>query len=277
MARKYNLTLLPEIHSEYGSGLHQEMASRGYPFYDFFFPGLVIHTLEQGSNIQLLTWIAEIKKKGFETINMLGCHDGIPVLDLKGKTNKTSYRPGLLNDKQIDAVVNLIVERGGLTKDLYDPEGRKIAYYQVNSTFFSALGEDKRKLRLARAIQLFMPGTPQVWYLDLFAGKNNPEAAKRSDPAAHKEINRTSLSPQDIEAGLKQPIVLDQLEMIRMRNSSPAFNGSLELSGNRDPHLLQLRWRNQGHMAILQANLLDYSFCIEDHHETGLQKVFSYS
>ena len=26
---------------------------------------------------------------------------------------------------------------------------------------------------LARAIQLFTPGKPQVWYLDLFAGRND--------------------------------------------------------------------------------------------------------
>jgi sucrose phosphorylase len=44
-------------------------------------------------------------------------------------------------------------------------------YYQVNATFFSALGEDEQKLLLARAIQMFMPGIPQVWYLDIFAGK----------------------------------------------------------------------------------------------------------
>ncbi len=28
-----------------------------------------------------------------------------------------------------------------------------------------------KKMLLARAIQMFMPGKPQVWYLDLFAGK----------------------------------------------------------------------------------------------------------
>ena len=74
-----------------------------------------------------------------------------------------------------------IVERGGLTKELYGPDGRKIDYYQVNATYFSALGEDERKLLLARAIQMFMPGLPQVWYLDLFAGTNDvPRVTRRS-------------------------------------------------------------------------------------------------
>ena len=82
------------------------------------------------------------------------------------------------------------------------PDGKKIAYYQVNATFFSALGEDERKLLLARAIQMFMPGIPQVWYLDLFAGKNDYAAADNAGTAGHKEINRTTLTIDDIEAGL---------------------------------------------------------------------------
>ena len=45
----------------------------------------MIYTLETANNNALLSWINEIINKGYETINMLGCHDGIPVLDLKGK------------------------------------------------------------------------------------------------------------------------------------------------------------------------------------------------
>lgn len=53
-------------------------------------------------------------------------------------------------------------------KDLH---GQKNVYYQVNAAYYSALGESDSKMLLARALQLFMPGKPQVWYLDLFAGK----------------------------------------------------------------------------------------------------------
>jgi sucrose phosphorylase len=38
---------------------------------------------------------------------------------------------------------------------------------------------------------MFMPGIPQIWYLDIFAGKNNYEAADNGGSAGHKEINRT--------------------------------------------------------------------------------------
>lgn len=134
-------------------------------------PGLTIHTIENGTNKALLVWINEILDKGYKTVNMLGCHDGIPVLDLKGKEVNGVYNKGLLKDAEIEAIMNKIMERGGRVKNLYGASGKKISYYQVNATFFSALGEDEQKLLLARAIQLFMPGIPQVWYLDIFAGK----------------------------------------------------------------------------------------------------------
>jgi sucrose phosphorylase len=261
IAEKYDLTIFPEIHAEYGAGIHEEIAGEGYPIYDFFFPGLVIDALDRGSNEALASWIADITAKGFQTINMLGCHDGIPVLDLRGKRVNGSYRPGLLSDEHIDATVERILARGGLTKNLYNADGRKIDYYQVNATFFSALGEDEQKLRLARAIQMFMPGVPQVWYLDLFAGTNDYAAAKRGRTAGHKEINRTTLKIIDIEAGLKRPVVVDQLELIKLRNNSPAFNGEMKLL-ETEPHLLHISWQHPEASVTLKANLCNHGFTI---------------
>jgi len=276
MADKYDLLLLPEIHSAYGERSHEKMAANGFPIYDFFFPGLVIHALERGTNQHLLRWINELMEKNIQTVNMLGCHDGIPVLDLKGRQDGESSGEGLLSDDEIDAVVETILERGGRVKDLYGPDGRKISYYQVNATFFSALGEDEQKLRLARAIQMFMPGTPQVWYLDLFAGRNDYEAADRGGTAGHKEINRTTLTSSDIETGLRKPVVLDQLDMIRLRNTSPAFNGEL-MVGSTEEHQLQLSWKHQGYTTSLNADLRDFSFSITHTEEGGEQTVMSYA
>lgn len=247
------------------------MAREGFPIYDFFFPGLVIDALDRGTSKHLLRWIRELTEKNIKTINMLGCHDGIPVLDLKGG------EPGerLLSDREIDVVIEKIMERGGRVKDLYVPDGKKISYYQVNATFFSALGEDERKLRLARAIQMFMPGTPQIWYLDLFAGKNDYMAADMGVTAGHKEINRTTLQLSDIERDLKRIVVQDQLHLIRLRNNSSAFNGELEVH-TTDDHCLYLTWKNHTSTATLNANLQDLSFSIVHIDDTGVEGVMSY-
>jgi len=276
IADKYDLTLLPEIHSEYGNGLHEEVAAKGFPIYDFFFPGLVIHALEWGTNRHLLRWIDELMEKDIKTINMLGCHDGIPVLDLKGAGSARQLAEGLLTDEEIDAVVEKIIDRGGRVKNLYGPDGKKISYYQVNATFFSALGEDEQKLRLARAIQMFMPGIPQVWYLDLFAGKNDYAAADKGGTGGHKEINRTTLTNNDIEQGLKRSVVRDQLELMRLRNTSPAFDGELTV-GSADEHRLHLTWENQECTAMLVADLRDYSFSVAHKENAKDEKVMAYS
>lgn len=275
MADKHDLILLPEIHSEYGYGLHEEVANEGFPIYDFFFPGLVIDALDRGKNEHLLRWIDELTTKGTKTINMLGCHDGIPVLDLKGKDIVGFSNEGLLSNEEIDAVVERILGRGGRVKNLYGVDGKKISYYQVNATFFSALGEDEQKLRLARAIQLFMPGIPQVWYLDLFAGKNDYAAADKGGTGGHKEINRTALTMSDIEQGLGKPIVRDQLQLIRLRNISPAFDGELEVI-DTDAHRLHLKWENDGNTAILQADLRDHSFSVAHKDVAGEEGMLSY-
>jgi len=274
IADKFGLILLPEIHAEYGLHLHDEVARKGYHIYDFFFPGLVIHTLETGSNKALLNWAKEVISKGFKTVNMLGCHDGIPVLDLKGKEIEGTFHPGLLSDEEIDFVMNKIIERGGRVKNLYDSKGKKISYYQVNATFFSALGEDEQKLLLARAIQLFMPGKPQVWYLDIFAGTNDYAAADRGGNAGHKEINRTNITLRDIEDGLKSRIVKDQLKLIQLRNQSKAFLGAVSFRDSAVDEI-DITWEYENELVQLTADLKTYHFDVH-YFKNGVKKTMSF-
>jgi sucrose phosphorylase len=274
IAEKYDLILLPEIHSEYGYRLHEEVAGEGFPIYDFFFPGLVIDALDRGTNKPLLRWVGELLENNIKTVNMLGCHDGIPILDLKGVDIIGFSKEGLLPDEEIDAVMKRVIQRGGRLKNIFGVDSKKISYYQVNATFFSALGEDEQKLRLARAIQIFMPGIPQVWYLDLFAGKNDYEAADKGGTAGHKEINRTALTESDIDQGLKRKVVLDQLALLRLRNTSLAFDGRLEIDDS-EAHLLCLTWRNDGCTASLKANLRDHGFSVV-YKDDDEEQVLSY-
>jgi len=206
---------------------------------------------------------------------MLGCHDGIPVLDLRGKKVDGVTRKGLLSDGEIAEIIDEVMDRGGRVKNLYGPDGKKIAYYQVNATFFSALGEDERKLRLARAIQMFMPGTPQVWYLDLFAGRNDYAAADMGGAAGHKEINRTTLAHSDIDHGLSRIVVRDQLELMRLRNKSPAFEGDLEIHDS-DEHRLHMTWTHHGCVATLNADLRDFGFSVTHKGVACAEYVTSY-
>ena len=143
IADSHGLTLLPEIHDAYDRKIYEKISAKGYLGYDFFLPGLMIDALENRDGVRLVRWAREQKDKGIRLVTMLGCHDGIPMLDLKG----------LVPDAEIQKLIDLIVSRGGHVKNLH---GQKNLYYQVNATFYSALGEDDRKMLLARALHLFM-------------------------------------------------------------------------------------------------------------------------
>lgn len=250
LAKYYELNLLPEIHSKYEEKIHEKIAEEGFMTYDFFLPGLIIDAFENHSSTHLIQWIRDLQVKNIKTVNMLGCHDGIPLLDLKG----------LLSEAQIQNLIDVVVSRGGYVKDLH---GKKNIYYQVNATYYSALGEDDQKMLLARAIQMFMPGKPQIWYLDLFAGKNDYEAVKREGAAGHKEINRTNLTMEEIEARLENQVVRKQIDLIRLRRTFPAFesDGTLHII-ETNPHKLMLKWEKKYHSASLEVNLKTYTYSI---------------
>lgn len=251
LAIKRDITLLPEIHSKYEEYIHEAISDAGYMTYDFFLPGLIIDAFERRNSDVIKRWIRTIHEKQLRTVNMLGCHDGIPLLDLKG----------LLTDQQIENLIETVVRRGGYVKDLH---GKKNIYYQVNATYYSALGEDDKKMLLARAIQMFMPGKPQVWYLDLFCGKNDYEAMERAGEGGHKEINRTNLGWESIAAGINKDVVKEQLSLIKLRNTHPAFDDDAKCDLIDGPsHLLQIRWTCGDHQAILRADLEQLTYEIE--------------
>lgn len=249
LADKYQLTLLPEIHAGYKEKNYEVIAQKGYMIYDFFLPGLIIDALERGEGDVLKSWVNELLEKKIHTVNMLGCHDGIPLLDLKG----------LLSEERIQAVIDIVVERGGLVKDLH---GQKNIYYQVNATYYSALGEDDRKMLLARALQLFVPGKPQVWYLDLFAGRNDYEAVKRAGSGGHKEINRTNLTAEYIEEHLEDAVVKEQLKMLKFRAEFPAFSFDSKITVEGEGAQVKFVWEKDGCQAILEADLKEMSYKI---------------
>ena len=250
IAKEYGLTLLPEIHASYQEKTYKLLADKGYMVYDFFLPGLLIDAFIRKNGTYLKKWADEVIDNKISTVNMLGCHDGIPLLDLKG----------LLPDEDIQNVIDTVVSRGGYVKDLH---GAKNVYYQVNATYYSALGEVDRRLLMARAIQLFMPGKPQIWYLDLFAGKNDYEAMARAGVGGHKEINRSNLSLEQAEKLLKEDVVVKQLELLRYRNTCKVFSEDADINVECNESILEITWQNQYGTTKLKVDFDKETYNIE--------------
>ena len=91
LADKYGLTFCPKSTPGTRRKSTRSWLEKGYMTYDFFLPGLIIDALERNTNEFLIKWIRDMREKDIRVVNMLGCHDGIPLLDLKG----------LLADEQI--------------------------------------------------------------------------------------------------------------------------------------------------------------------------------
>ena len=100
-------------------------------------------------------------------------------------------------------------------------------------------------------------------------------AADKGGIGGHKEINRTTLKMSDIEEGLKKKVVQDQLTLMRLRNTSPAFNGELIIE-DTDEHRLYLTWKHRESVATLNADLRNFRFSITHQENPDNETVMSY-
>ena len=133
--------------------------------------------------------------------------------------------------------------------------GVKPEVYQMDMTYYSALACDDRKLVLARAVQMFMPGKPQVWYVDLLAGKNDEDVFIRDPSADNREMNRHCYSMDEALEELNRPVVLEQIELLRLRNTHPAFSSGAEITVQRQgKNGMCIRWKNGASWAELEVN-----------------------
>jgi sucrose phosphorylase len=62
---------------------------------------------------------------------------------------------------------------------------------------------------------------------------------------------------------------------MRLRNTSPAFLGELEIV-ETEGHLLHLTWRHGDTTATLRANLRDHSFAVTHSDGAGNEQELSY-
>ena len=219
-ARERGIEVLVEIHSYYQRQI--EIAQRVDWVYDFALPPLVLHALFEHDPKPLARWLAISPRNA---VTVLDTHDGIGVIDVGADANGD---PGLLAPAQIDNLVETIHQRSqGQSQQATGAAANNLDLYQVNCTFLDALGGRETDYLIARALQFFAPGIPQVYYIGLLGGRNDMELLARS--SVGRDINRHYYQPAEIEAALKQPLVQKQLELIRLRNTHPAFSGEMSV------------------------------------------------
>jgi sucrose phosphorylase len=242
------LEVLVEIHSYFKQQV--QIARQVDRVYDFASPPLVLHAFFAGTARYLKNWIAI---RPTNALTVLDTHDGIGVIDAGADADDPQGNPGLLPAAEIERLVETIHRNShGESLRATGAAASNLDLYQVNCTFYDALARDDVRYLLARAIQFFLPGIPQVYYVGLLAGRNDMELLART--GVGRDINRRHYTAGEIDEALRRPVVQDLCELIRMRNTHPAFGGRFEMVESTD-EVLGLRWTAGAAVATLSVDL----------------------
>ncbi len=150
-AHALGIGVLVEIHSHYLEQI--EIARRVDWVYDFALPPLILHTLYRRNARALKQWLGISPRNA---ITVLDTHDGIGVIDVGSDPTDRNGRPGLLNPQEIDDLVETIHQRSNdESRQATGGAASNLDLYQVNCTFYDALGRNDNEYLIARAIQVF--------------------------------------------------------------------------------------------------------------------------
>lgn len=221
----YGVTILPEIHEHYT--MQKKIEAQDFYVYDFALPMLLINALYYGQSRYLKHWLEICPRKQFTTLDT---HDGIGVVDVKD----------LLPDEEILRTKDDIFRFGANVKKVYNTAAyNNLDIYQVNCTYYSALGDDDASYLIARAVQFFAPGIPQVYYVGLLAGRNDLKLLEETKVG--RNINRHYYTEEEIAQEVKRPVVEKLLKLMKFRNEYPAFDGDFLLEDCGEKELVIVR------------------------------------
>lgn len=239
--------ILPEIHEHHSIQL--KIAEKGHPVYDFSLPMLLLHSIYSSSSKRLRDWLKKCPANQYTTLDT---HDGIGVVDVKD----------LMTDQEIEETREMLYKRGSNVKKVYSSEAYdNLDIYQINCSYYSALGNNDASYLLARAVQFFAPGIPQVYYVGMLAGENDIELLEKTKVG--RNINRHYYSKEEIEKEVKRPVVQKLIKLMEFRNSYPAFDGDYIIHDSAEEEELKISWKNGAAEALLKADFSDDSFEIK--------------
>lgn len=243
-AKSLGIEVLVEIHSYYRQQI--QIAQQVDWVYDFALPPLVLHALYKADAQPLYNWMMV---RPSNSVTVLDTHDGIGVIDVGADAQGN---PGLLAPKNIHDLVETIHRRSnGESMRATGAAANNLDLYQVNCTYLDALGKNETEYLIARAIQLFVPGIPQVYYVGLLGGTNDMQLLART--GVGRDINRHYYSRAEIGTCLQSQLVQRLIELFRIRNAHPAFAGECTVE-SASPNLLSLTWRSETHRIALNVD-----------------------
>jgi sucrose phosphorylase len=194
--------------------------------YNFALPPLTLHAIATGDARVLRDWAGGLENPSAEAtyFNFLASHDGIGVRPVEG----------ILARSEVAALAERVGARGGLVSVKSDVGGGE-SPYELNVSLFDALtdpgapeADGVRRLLVAHALMLALPGVPGVYVHSLLGSRNDAAALAATGRA--RSINRGRFEFAALQAELADPghrrrRVLDGMRrLLRARGAHPAFH-----------------------------------------------------
>jgi sucrose phosphorylase len=196
--------------------------------YNFALPPLVLHTLGAQNSRLLSEWAAGLKLPSNRTtfFNFLASHDGIGINPARG----------ILSDAEINAMIQRVIEHGGLVSYKDDMSGMQIPY-ELNINYFDALSSPHseeplavqvERFMTAQAIMLALVGVPGIYFHSLFGSRG--WHAGVSLTGRNRTINRQKFELAAFEAelteesSLRHRVFSRYSQLLQARRASSAFH-----------------------------------------------------
>lgn len=240
LARNEGLRVLVEVHAHYSQQL--AIAPLVDLVYDFALAPLLLHSLGTGTVDRLIQWI-QIRPEN--AITVLDTHDGIGIID----AGPSGEREGLLSFAEMaDIFSKAAAATGGHSAVASVVPAWAVLPHQINATFLSTLGGDAQSYLTCRAVQFFLPGIPQVYYVGLLGGLDDEERFRRT--GVGRDVNRAAFTVAEVQRALAGDIPQAIVGLARLRSSHPAFDGDFRADAPA-AGVVRLRWVNGGASAEL--------------------------
>ena len=231
LIHSYDMRVLVEVHAHYTQQL--DIAPLVDLIYDFQTAPLLLHSFFTGTVDKLDLWFS---KRPTNCLNVLDTHDGYGVID----AGPINGRPGLITQDDMAFIFQKAEENthGHSAIASVVPQWFTLPH-QINATLPNILANDTAYV-ISRAVQFFLPGEPQVYYVGLFNGMDDRELFEKSQQG--RDVNRHNYTVAEIETSLKQPVTRAIIALARLRKHN-AFNG--EFSYAQTGHdSMTLAWAN---------------------------------
>ncbi len=214
LIHSYDMRVLVEVHAHYTQQL--DIAPLVDLIYDFQTAPLLLHSFFTGTVDRLDNWF---KLRPGNCLNVLDTHDGYGVID----GGPIGGRPGLITQDEMAHIFKVAEKNTGGHSAIASviPQWFSLPH-QINATLPNIVANDTAYV-IMRAVQFFLPGEPQVYYVGLFNGMDDQELFRKT--AQGRDTNRHNYTPAEIAEALEQPVTRAIIALARVRKH-PAFDGA---------------------------------------------------